>query len=713
MRTGLLLFAAVSFAAAQPEPWVHPDGSIHYYNAVAAPAGIGRRAAADSAQRPGGYLATITSPAENDLVFGLVDSGQFWYQRPGPDRWAGPWLGGSQRPGAPEPDSGWQWIDGEPFDYANWSPGEPDNQDGANALNFGESASGRIPTWNDLNAADTAVRGFVVELSAESTTVGLRQNDTNASIGYTLFNSERSLTTYLIDNKGRFIHSWRSGYRPAHTTYLLADGSLLRAGCVGNPDFTGGGNGGRVERYDWDGNLTWAWEYSNNVHCQHHDIEPLPNGNVLLVAWELKSRDEAIAAGRSPAKLTANKLWPDHVVEVDPANDSIVWEWHVWDHLIQDYDSTKANYGAVADHPELVDLNYTQTGNNGADWVHTNAIAYNPGFDQIVLSANQFSEIWIIDHSTTTAEASGHTGGRYGMGGDLLYRWGNPQAYRAGGSSDRKFYAEHDARWIEPGLPGAGRITVFNNGGARPGRYSTVDEFIPACDSLGNYARPAPGTAYGPAAQSWIYAATPPASFYSATISGAHRLPNGNTIVCVGNSGVFFEVTRDSQVVWHYVNPVTDSTRLCQGDTVPSGLNDKQNSTFRVTRYAPDYPGLVGKDLTPGYPIERYTSPPAGVANPVRQRGWPVLLTARPNPARCPVVVRYQLSGGGPARLAVYSSDGRLARVLIEGTGAAGTGETTWVGTDAQGRTVANGVYLVRLTTDSASTSRKVVLERR
>jgi hypothetical protein len=145
-----LLLLGIGRVLAQSEPWVHPDGSIHYYTAVAAPAGIGWSAASDSAQRPGGYLATITSQAENDFVFALVDSSAYWFRRPD-SSWAGPWLGGKQPFGAPEPDSGWEWIDGEPFSYSNWTPGEPDNQGSENALNFGESASGRIPTWNDLS----------------------------------------------------------------------------------------------------------------------------------------------------------------------------------------------------------------------------------------------------------------------------------------------------------------------------------------------------------------------------------------------------------------------------------------------------------------------------------------------------------------------------------------------------------------------------------
>ena len=193
MKVNYLLAASVILlgmsrpAVAQPEPWFHPDGSIHYYNAVATQAGISWIEASDSAQQRGGYLATLTSQDENDFVFGLVCSCDYWYSRPGSHLWAGPWLGGRQRAGAPEPDSGWEWVSGERFDFVNWSPGQPNNVGDQDALNFGESPFYWLPTWNDVSSLDTAIRGYVVELSAESTTIGLLQNDTNAFVGYTMF----------------------------------------------------------------------------------------------------------------------------------------------------------------------------------------------------------------------------------------------------------------------------------------------------------------------------------------------------------------------------------------------------------------------------------------------------------------------------------------------------------------------------------------------
>jgi len=290
-----------------------------------------------------------------------------------------------------------------------------------------------------------------------------------------------------------------------------------------------------------------------------------------MIAWEYKTENEAIAKGRNPDLITLGQLWPDHIIEVEPTGPSsgdIVWEWHVWDHLIQDYDSSKDNYGDVADHPELIDINF---GLSNCDWLHSNSIDYNEELDQILISVRNFNEIWVIDHSTTIEEAAGHSGGNSGKGGDILYRWGNPSAYRAGATSEQKFFFQHDARWINPGCPGEGNILVFNNGNGRPGPdYSSVDEIIPPIDEYGDYSY-TPGSAYGPETPIWIYTAENPTDFYSKRMSGAQRLPNGNTLVCSTREMVFFEVTPDKETVWEYfVN----------------------KAVFKINTYALDYQGI-------------------------------------------------------------------------------------------------------------------------
>ncbi|DAC72888.1 MAG TPA: hypothetical protein DSN98_02695 [Thermoplasmata archaeon] len=365
--------------------------------------------------------------------------------------------------------------------------------------------------------------------------------------GQILFAPMDSGITYLIDNAGEVTHTWQSNYFPGESAYLLDDGTLLRTIKL---SFIYGGDGGGVQKINWTGSLIWDYRYYTDNYLSHHDIHPLPNGNVLMIAWEFKSRVEAVTAGRNPDRLVGNTLMPDHIVEVKPTGPTsgdIVWVWHVWDHLVQDYDHTKDNYGVVGDHPELIDINYGYT---TADWLHTNSIDYNVEFDQILLSVRNFNEIWVIDHSTTTEEAAGHIGGNGGKGGDLLYRWGNPQAYHAGNAADEKFFAQHDASWVETGYPGAGNILVFNNAGGRIGLvHTTIDEITPPVDSSGTYDLES-GSAYDPAVQTWIY----DSDFYAFIIGGVTRLPNGNTLICNGPLGRFFEVTPDGTTVWEYLN---------------------------------------------------------------------------------------------------------------------------------------------------------------
>ena len=420
--------------------------------------------------------------------------------------------------------------------------------------------------------------------------------------GYTLFAPMHYNTTYLIDNEGRLVNSWDSEYLPSESAYLLENGNLIRAALLGgNPTFNVfQGEGGRVEEFTWDGTLIWEYEYTTSEHILHHDIEVLPNGNVLMIAWERKPHEEVIAAGRDPGGILVDELWVEHIIEVEPTDargGTIVWEWHLWDHLVQEFDPTKDNFGIVRNHPELVDLNY---GGSGRDWNHANSVDYNEQLDQIIISVRHFNEIWVIDHSTTTEQAAGHSGGNSGQGGDLLYRWGNPRTYQAGDESDQKLYWQHDARWIEPELPGAGNILVFNNGPGRPLAYSSVDEITPPVDASGNYAL-TPGQPYGPEELAWTYTAENPPEFFSPIVSGAQRLPNGNTRIAAGaQRGTFFEVTTDGATVWKYLSPVTAAGPLTQGRQ----FTERANIVFRAPQYAAEFSGLLGRDLTPGGPIE-------------------------------------------------------------------------------------------------------------
>lgn len=435
---------------------------------------------------------------------------------------------------------------------------------------------------------------------AQNLTVGTVQSHWAMSEGYNLFAPNGGNKTYLIDNCGRVINRWQnSTYKPGSSVYLLEDGSLLRTCRIPNAGFLLGGLGGRIEKWDWNDNLIWSYEFSGTDFTQHHDIEPLANGNILILATEKKKGLEAIAAGRSPSLLANNEVWSEFVIEIEPIgadSGAVVWEWHVWDHLVQDYDSTLSNYGVVADHPELMDLNYVGT-SAYADWLHANSVAYHPGLDQITLSFANTNEIWIIDHSTTAAEAASHAGGNRGKGGDILYRWGNPQVYRRGTPYDQSISFQHNVHWIPDGYPNAGKLLIFNNGIGR--NYSSAEIVTPPQTAPGDYAPPG-SQAFGPAVADRSVVTALQTDFFTRIMGGAQQLPNGNMLMTNAAGGYAIELDSMGQLLWRYVNPMTGLSSTFQG----SSPSPSSNSIFRLERYGPDFPGFVGKDMSPGDPLE-------------------------------------------------------------------------------------------------------------
>ena len=363
--------------------------------------------------------------------------------------------------------------------------------------------------------------------------------------GHFLYSPIYGRTTYLINETGVVSHIWHSVYTPNLDSYLVDNGSIILAIASGN---------GGLQKIAYNGTVLWEYHYTQDGSYASHDIVPLPNGDVIMIMQEIKSRAQAIQAGRNPNHL-GNDFRPDFLIQVHqtgPTSGEIVWEWHIWGHLIQDYDVTKNNYGNVSQYPELININFGEDFCD--DWIHMNSVDYNPKFDQILMSAHNFNEVWIIDHSTTTEEAASHYGGIYNHGGDLLYRWGNPHAYDCGTAANEKLYFQHQVTWIKPGLPGAGHILVFSNGNNRPGGpYSTADEFVPDVNNnTGEYELLPDGT-YGPFDLTWQYHI--PIEYYSSIWSGVQRMINGNTLICSGTIGTFIEVTQDKQIVWTFVNP--------------------------------------------------------------------------------------------------------------------------------------------------------------
>jgi len=478
---------------------------------------------------------------------------------------------------------------------------------------------------------------LMATLSVQSqNTVGLLSyNFTQTYQGYTLIYPHNQPNVYLLNNCGEIVHSWtdEDNFRPGNTAYLRDDGTLVKTkrGATSNLDpIWAGGGGAIVEIRSWDNELLWSYELNTELERLHHDIEPLPNGNILMIAWESITMDAAVEAGRNPETLSQGELWPEKIIEIDPETDNIVWEWHVMDHIIQDFDATKENFGDIADHPELVDINY-DTNDGKSDWLHVNSIDYNPLIDHIMISVPQFDEIWIIDHSTSTEEAAGHFGGSANHGGDLIYRVGNPKTHDKGDSTDQILFYQHDAHWVNEFIsfsnPKFGHIVAFNN---RIGAdFSTMETFESSYDMYTLDYQQANGT-WPPFEFTNTITHPEPTAFYSTGLSSVQLLPNGNTLGCSGRQGYIIELNSEGELVWEYKTPLIAGQAATQGDSL--SLNN--NLTFRAFKYPIDYLAFDGRDLDPKGHIE--LDPNVGFCDELTSTFTPEKISSKifPNPAR-------------------------------------------------------------------------------
>lgn len=414
--------------------------------------------------------------------------------------------------------------------------------------------------------------------------------------GFALYNLMNSNTTYLIDENGDIVHRWNCSLPCNYTVLLKENGNIIRGATNPGNILNGAAVGGMIQELDSASNVVWSFTYSNAQHVSHHDIAAMPNGNVLLTAWEVKSSTELQARGYAG---TASTKYPTHIIEVaqNGTGGQIVWEWHLWDHMIQDRDSTLPNYGVVADHPELMDINVPVSGLGGGpggssgDWFHVNGLDYNEDLDQITFSSRYLSEIFIIDHSTTTNEAAGHTGGNSGKGGDLLYRWGNPSNYDAPGTR-RIPGPVHDSHWVpNDGRRFGGYLQIFNNQGVSS-NASAVD-VIQTPISGYNYTLN-PGQSYEPANYNWRHNTRTYGSGQSASVT----MPNGNLFVAVSGK-YMYEVDSLGSLIWQYnAGPPKAARYTCDYPGITALLGTNPCNTLAVDEKEIDHFGIFPNPTT-------------------------------------------------------------------------------------------------------------------
>ena len=506
-------------------------------------------------------------------------------------------------PGAPPP--GGDDAPGEAPDDGYGAGGPPPG----GAAPFGQPPGGPppggAPDAGGPGAANFANMDMMRRMNGyESEIVGdiLPGADGRAFEGYTLvhdgaFGGQNANRIYLTDMNGETVHRWEpERYQPeGSVAYLLENGLLLRT--VSSHHWLHSGNypvgaAGTVQLLDWDSNV--VWEYQMDVpgrHVFHHDVDYMPNGNILAIAYTGFSPEEARSMGWDGVFPNADTIWFDKVVELQPnledGSTEIVWQWNSWDHFVQDKFPGRANYGNVESEVGKIDVNYLREGYVlflRGQMHHVNSVDYNPELDQIVLSSAAYGELWFIDHSTTMAEAAGDSGGRYGRGGDLIYRWGNPFTTRSGTLDDATLYWQHDARWITEGLPGAGNLLVYNNGTNRSldgtfdpelgmdfeNSYTDLLEVRLPVRADGSY-----DTGLEPELV-WSWNLDAGEYYFSPFMSGWDRMPNGNTIFVNGHNKQVIEVTPAGERVLDYIVP-------------------ENGRKYRVYKYPVDYPGLSGR----------------------------------------------------------------------------------------------------------------------
>jgi len=302
----------------------------------------------------------------------------------------------------------------------------------------------------------------IAQTQTPGITMGMRYSDqTQMQDGYLLYSPAGGDEVFLIDNCGSKVNEWLFGGDYNYTgTYLLEDGSVAKYIFNQGPGQNQSHYGdGCLEVRSWDDDPIWLYCGENEYRGMHSDLHPLPNGNFLAVVQTVHVYAEILALGIDPSDLSSGNYETESCIEIQPTgpdSGTIVWEWHMFDHLVQDYDpAITATYGDISATPEKYEM-----GLEGG-FVHFNSIDYNPDLDIIVFSSWRNDEIFMIDHSTTTAEAEGSTGGNFGMGGDFIYRWGNPDNYDTPGP--QRLAGQHNPRFVEEG-PWVGSMSVFNNG---------------------------------------------------------------------------------------------------------------------------------------------------------------------------------------------------------------------------------------------------------
>lgn len=343
----------------------------------------------------------------------------------------------------------------------------------------------------------------------------------------------------LMDMRGNIVHKWKVAF-PTFQAILMPNGNIVcglrttetdgkRPGVLPYPM---GGTQGYLHEYDWDGNLV----FEHKDLTMHHDFKKLPNGNYMYLGWERVPADmvKKVRGGYKGTEFPDGTMWADTINEIDPKGN-LIWQWRAIEHMDFDID--------------IIGPVHTRD-----EWSHQNTLWVTEEGD-IMSSSRHIDMGFKISRKT----------------GDIVWRWGNV-AYLdkqtgclENSNKPNTLGGQHDVHVIPSGLKGAGHMLCYDNGMYRSiSRAVEVD--MKTNEIVWSSLKDKEGYISG-------------RIHFSTYISGARRLPNGNTLMCEGQNGRFLEVTyEDKEVVWEYYRPEKDQTP----SSTPWAI-------FRAYRYAPDF----------------------------------------------------------------------------------------------------------------------------
>ena len=372
---------------------------------------------------------------------------------------------------------------------------------------------------------------------------GLTYRNSDAYGGYTLITPIGGDAVYLVDESGQVVHRWHSpGFEPGYG-YLLPGGNLLvRGQPVTKSQVTVGEPSGKADillELDWKSNEVWRWEHTGF----HHDMCRMPNGHTLVIVWELVPNEIAShIRGGLPQdyvkKITSDQHFMSFILQgvgvggrprLEGMVSDALWEIdstgkpiHIW-HAYEHFDPEVDLIGPL-DFPN--------------EWTHINAIELTHQ-GQVLISSQKLDKVLKISWPA----------------GKVLWEWGGPGCLSH----------QHN-----PTVTPEGTMLVFDNGTHHPlqGRSRVIEVDFATREIV------------------WQYVGSPVFSMLSLHIAGAERLPNGNTLICEGESGRILEVTRRGRICWEWISPFVHNFK-----GIPSGM------LFRAHRYGADGIELIDRKL--------------------------------------------------------------------------------------------------------------------